>query len=156
MSPADSRWSKMIPDDSRLDDLRWSQTQMIPVDPYPPYLGSFAWVIKIIMWWENNSRKNWLTVFCCGFYVGSLSCCRDYFCGSFSWCKPVRGNIKFPATKKQVFMKIIMCLENNSRENWLSVFFLWFVCRLFVMLPWLLLRLLKLMQTCSLQHQVSW
>ena len=30
-----------------LDDLRWSQTQMIPDVPYPPYLGSFAWVICI-------------------------------------------------------------------------------------------------------------
>jgi hypothetical protein len=33
-----------------------------------------------------------IDVFCC-FYIGSLQCCRDCFCGSLSGCKHVRGSI---------------------------------------------------------------
>ena len=33
-----------------------------------------------------------IDVFCC-FYIGSLQCCRDCFCGSLSGCRHVRGSI---------------------------------------------------------------
>ena len=46
-------------------------------------------------------------------------------------------------------MKIIMCLENNSRKKLADCVLLWFFCRLFVMLPRLLLWLLKLTRTLS-------
>ena len=46
-------------------------------------------------------------------------------------------------------MEIIMCLENNSRKKLADCVLLWFFCRLFVMLPRLLLWLLKLTRTLS-------
>ena len=51
-----------------------------------------------------------------------------------------------------IYIYIYMCLENNSGNKLADCVLLWFLCRLFVMLPRLLLWLLKLMQTCSRQH----
>ena len=48
--------------------------------------------------------NGWL--FVGGFYIGSLEYCRDYFCGSLSECKHVRGSIKVPDNKKYIFGEI--------------------------------------------------
>ena len=80
MSPDDHRWStrwhQMIPDEmssddfrprwSRRDDLRWSQTQMILDVPYPPYLGSFAWVIHrcIYLYLQTKNIHTFILYIC--------------------------------------------------------------------------------------------
>ena len=44
ITPDDPRWSKMILNALRQNDHRWLQAQMMPNDPYPLYLGPFAWI----------------------------------------------------------------------------------------------------------------
>ena len=55
----------------------------------------------------NNSRIQLADWFFCCFYIGSLSCCRECFCGSLSGCKHVRGGIKFPDNKNTGFHDIL-------------------------------------------------
>jgi hypothetical protein len=55
----------------------------------------------------NNSRIKLADWFFCCFYIGSLSCCRESFCGSLSGCKHVRGGIKFPDNKNTGFHDIL-------------------------------------------------
>ena len=145
MSPAGSRWSKMIPDDSRLDDLRWSQTQMIPVDPYPRYLGSFAWVMSLETIPEN--KTGWLRFLL--FLNKDFVMLPRLLLWFLKWCKHIRGSVTFPDDIKYIF------LETIAERKLTDLVFL-FLYKDFVMLPKLLLWLLKWMQTCSRQYYVSW
>ena len=53
------------------------------------------------------------------FHMGSLHCCRDYFCGSLSGCKHVRGSIKFPDNTKFRF-SCILVLSVVCNDNMLN------------------------------------
>ena len=61
--------------------------------------------------------NGWL--FVGGFYIGSLEYCRDYFCGSLSECKHVRGSIKVPDDKKYICWEHIkQCMSSWSKCVW--------------------------------------
>ena len=51
-------------------------------------------------------------------------CCRDYFCGSLSGCKHVRGSIKFPDNKNTGFHDILE-LSGVCNDKTLKFNFLW-------------------------------